>query len=37
MYTVAASLAAIFPPGTCVSEAALELLEKLNAQLGYTQ
>jgi methylmalonyl-CoA mutase len=32
-----AGVAAIFPPGTVVAEAALELLEKLNAKLGYTQ
>ena len=29
--------AAIFPPGTVIAEAAIDLLEKLNRQLGYTQ
>jgi methylmalonyl-CoA mutase len=28
---------AIFPPGTVIAEAAIDLLEKLNQQLGYTQ
>ncbi|MDB5432307.1 MAG: methylmalonyl-CoA mutase [Caulobacter sp.] len=28
---------AIFPPGTVIAEAAIDLLEKLNRQLGYTQ
>ncbi|HET9159538.1 MAG TPA: methylmalonyl-CoA mutase [Caulobacteraceae bacterium] len=32
-----AGAAALFPPGTVVAEAALELLDKLNQQLGYTQ
>jgi methylmalonyl-CoA mutase len=32
-----AGAASIFPPGTVIAEAAIEVLEKLNAQLGYTQ
>ncbi|WP_269716731.1 methylmalonyl-CoA mutase [Caulobacter sp. NIBR2454] len=32
-----AGAAAIFPPGTVVAEAAVELLEQLNRQLGYEQ
>jgi methylmalonyl-CoA mutase len=32
-----AGAAAIFPPGTVIAEAAIDLLEKLNRQLGYTQ
>lgn len=32
-----AGAAAIFPPGTVISEAALDVLDKLNAQLGYRQ
>ena len=32
-----AGAAAIFPPGTVIAEAAIELLDKLNRQLGYTQ
>jgi methylmalonyl-CoA mutase len=32
-----AGVAAIFPPGTVIAESAIELLEKLNKQLGYTQ
>ncbi|CAN5343728.1 methylmalonyl-CoA mutase [soil metagenome] len=32
-----AGVAAIFPPGTVIAEAAIDLLEKLNRQLGYTQ
>ncbi len=32
-----AGAAAIFPPGTVIAEAAIELLEQLNRQLGYTQ
>ena len=32
-----AGAAAIFPPGTVIAEAAIELLEKLNARLGYSQ
>jgi methylmalonyl-CoA mutase len=32
-----AGVAAIFPPGTVIAESAIELLEKLNRQLGYTQ
>jgi methylmalonyl-CoA mutase len=32
-----AGVAAIFPPGTVIAEAAIELLEKLNRQLGYEQ
>lgn len=32
-----AGAAAIFPPGTVIAEAAIELLEKLNAKLGYSQ
>ncbi|MCG8545388.1 MAG: cobalamin-dependent protein, partial [Alphaproteobacteria bacterium] len=30
-----AGAVAIFPPGTVISEAAIDLLEKLNAALGY--
>jgi methylmalonyl-CoA mutase len=30
-------VAAVYPPGTVVAEAALDLLSKLNEQLGYTQ
>ncbi|HEX6866115.1 MAG TPA: hypothetical protein VF122_02675, partial [Caulobacteraceae bacterium] len=32
-----AGAAAIFPPGTVIAEAAIDLLDKLNQQLGYTQ
>ena len=32
-----AGAAAIFPPGPVIAEAAIELLEQLNRQLGYTQ
>jgi methylmalonyl-CoA mutase len=32
-----AGAAALFPPGTVIAEAAIELLDKLNQQLGYTQ
>ncbi len=32
-----AGAASIFPPGTVIAEAAIEVLEKLNAQLGYSQ
>src|SRR5436190_6985984 len=32
-----AGVVAIFPPGTVIAEAAIDLLEKLNRQLGYTQ
>jgi methylmalonyl-CoA mutase len=32
-----AGAAAIFPPGTVIAEAAIDLLDKLNKQLGYTQ
>jgi methylmalonyl-CoA mutase len=32
-----AGASAIFPPGTVIAEAAIDLLEKLNQQLGYTQ
>jgi methylmalonyl-CoA mutase len=32
-----AGAAAIYPPGTVIAEAAIDLLEKLNAQLGYAQ
>ncbi|OYX02729.1 MAG: methylmalonyl-CoA mutase [Caulobacter vibrioides] len=32
-----AGAAAIFPPGTVIAEAAIELLDQLNRQLGYTQ
>jgi methylmalonyl-CoA mutase len=32
-----AGAAAIFPPGTVIAEAVIELLDKLNRQLGYTQ
>jgi methylmalonyl-CoA mutase len=33
----AAGVAAIFPPGTVIAEAAIDLLDKLNRRLGYTQ
>ncbi|MFA7262203.1 MAG: methylmalonyl-CoA mutase [Caulobacter sp.] len=32
-----AGVVAIFPPGTVIAEAAIDLLEKLNRQLGYEQ
>jgi methylmalonyl-CoA mutase len=32
-----AGVVSIFPPGTVIAEAAIDLLEKLNIQLGYTQ
>lgn len=32
-----AGAAAIFPPGTVIAEAVIELLDKLNKQLGYSQ
>jgi methylmalonyl-CoA mutase len=32
-----AGAAAIFPPGTVIAEAAIKLLEELNARLGYSQ
>jgi methylmalonyl-CoA mutase len=32
-----AGVAAIFPPGTVIAESAIDLLEKLNRQLGYEQ
>jgi len=32
-----AGVTAIFPPGTVIAEAAIDLLEKLNRQLGYEQ
>jgi methylmalonyl-CoA mutase len=32
-----AGVAAIFPPGTVIAEAAIDLLDKLNRRLGYTQ
>ncbi|MCY1648402.1 hypothetical protein OVA11_15420 [Caulobacter sp. SL161] len=32
-----AGAAAIFPAGTVIAEAAIELLDQLNRQLGYTQ
>ena len=32
-----AGAVAIFPPGTVVAESAIELLERLNEQLGYAQ
>jgi len=32
-----AGAAAIFPPGTVIAEAAIDLLEKLNVDLGYAQ
>jgi methylmalonyl-CoA mutase len=32
-----AGVVSIFPPGTVIAEAAIDLLEKLNRQLGYTQ
>ncbi|ADG11608.1 methylmalonyl-CoA mutase [Caulobacter segnis] len=32
-----AGAVAIFPPGTVIAEAAIELLDQLNRQLGYTQ
>ena len=35
LYNAGAS--AIFPPGTVIAEAAIELLDKLNAHLGYAQ
>ena len=28
---------AIFPPGTVIAEAAVQILEELNARLGYAQ
>jgi methylmalonyl-CoA mutase len=31
----AAGAAAIFPPGTVIADAAIDLMRKLNAQLGY--
>ena len=31
-----AGAAAIFPPGTVISEAAIDLIKKLNSALGYT-
>jgi methylmalonyl-CoA mutase len=33
----AAGVTAIFPPGTVASEAAEQLLDELNRQLGYAQ
>jgi methylmalonyl-CoA mutase len=33
----AAGAAAIYPPGTVVADAAIDLLERLNAKLGYAQ
>jgi len=32
-----AGVAAVYPPGTVLAEAALDLLDKLNVQLGYAQ
>ncbi|MET3664997.1 methylmalonyl-CoA mutase [Caulobacter sp. 1776] len=32
-----AGAASIFPPGTVIADAAIEVLEKLNVQLGYSQ
>jgi len=32
-----AGAAAVFPPGTVIAEAAINLIDKLNQQLGYTQ
>jgi methylmalonyl-CoA mutase len=32
-----AGVAAIFPPGTVIAEAAIDLLDQLNRKLGYTQ
>jgi methylmalonyl-CoA mutase len=32
-----AGVVSIFPPGTVIAEAAIDLLEKLNAKLGYSQ
>ena len=32
-----AGAAAIFPPGTVIADAAIKLLEQLNARLGYSQ
>ena len=32
-----AGVVSIFPPGTVIAEAAIDLLEKLNAKLGYAQ
>jgi len=33
----AAGASAIFPPGTVIAEAAINLIEKLNTRLGYAQ
>jgi len=33
---IEAGAAAIFPPGTIISEAAIDLLNKLNKALGFT-
>jgi methylmalonyl-CoA mutase len=33
----AAGADAIFPPGTMIAQAAIDLLERLNRQLGYAQ
>jgi methylmalonyl-CoA mutase len=30
-------VAAVFPPGTVIAEAAVEVLEKLNQRMGYAQ
>lgn len=30
-------VAAVFPPGTVIADAAVEVLEKLNEKLGYAQ
>jgi methylmalonyl-CoA mutase len=30
-------VAAIFPPGTVIPEAAIKVLERLNEELGYAQ
>jgi methylmalonyl-CoA mutase len=32
-----AGAAAVYPPGTVLAEAALDLIDKLNQQLGYAQ
>ena len=33
----AAGAAAVFPPGTVLAQSAIQLLEALNARLGYSQ
>ena len=32
-----AGAAAVFPPGTVIAEAAIQLIEQLNVRLGYAQ